>query len=70
MARITVVVDRIDELVPVSSYAGSRRAISMDCDMTKTQMKEALGEFLEHITDAEWCDWIREFSPEYLKDGE
>ena len=42
--------------------------LQIELDMSKEEMKKATGEFSKHITDAEWCAWIKEFSPEYLKE--
>ena len=34
-------------------------AIVIDCKMTKEEMFDALLQFLEHITDADWAEWER-----------
>lgn len=42
--------------------------LRVELDMSKDEMKKATEEFLKHITDAEWYAWVKEFSPDIIKD--
>lgn len=38
----------------------------VEAQMTPEQMKGALESFLQHITDREWREWVKEFAADIL----
>lgn len=66
MASITINVKQIDDIK--CGWRQSDDKLSVTLDMTKTQMKEALGQFLENSTAADLEDWIEELCPEFRKE--
>lgn len=64
MGKVTFKTSRIDEISP----QGYGKTLFVDCQMNDSEMLDALKSFLESVTDSTWCEWIKEISPEYLKD--
>ena len=50
--RIKYIGSIVSAMVPNSS------AIDVECDMTETQMRDALFQFCEHISSETWRKWL------------
>lgn len=54
--------DRVVDVSPSGSYRGGAE-LAVEVRMNKQQMRAAVEQFLEHVTDAEWAAWVEDLSP-------
>ena len=64
MKPITVNVERVKSMTTTPWD----EEISIELVMTEHQMLNAVKSFLGHINDSTWYEWVKELSPEILKD--
>lgn len=65
MSILELQVVRIDSVLAGVDSNSRYKHLTVDVVMTPEQMKAALGEFLTHITDQQWHEWLLAYAPEY-----
>lgn len=55
-----ITMEFVDGIRP--AHRANSSAVVVDCKMTEGEMFDALLQFLEHITDEEWADWVRKIN--------